>query len=106
MSDQSISPKKSKFKVVLNSFNSREVCEVVDSSSPLKYLQKMCAFPQSLVFVNRKETKELMFHDRLANSDEFEDEFDTVGKLFDDTFENPDFVYRMWKQSQDSFLSS
>lgn len=46
-----------------------------------------------------------MFHDRLANFEEFEDEFDTVGRLFDDTFENPNFVYRMWKLTNEPCAS-
>lgn len=63
--------------------------DVLGNGSPIKRLQKSCAFPRSVMFVNRRETKELMFHDSLANFEEFDDEFDTVGKLFDDTFDNP-----------------
>ena len=47
--------------------------------SPIRNLEKACAFPLPIVYVNRKNTKELMFHDSLSNFEEFEDEFVTVG---------------------------
>jgi len=39
---------------------------------------------ESVVFTNYRDTKELMFHARLENDEEFDDQFQTIGDMFEE----------------------